>query len=192
MISDSAALILFAIRSAVKLTQQIRLAYVDSTRRRELVLPLPKFFTDTDGLGKKYVDGYERDGEAIPADPRLGELLKKAGTTGLSTDEKRELVDLHLKYRNVSRAEEGGWANLYELSNLFTDLKLGRLGLGSLAVGKPLTASFLRTDPDSFSSTTRYWHGMKGHFRKVLLVLTHRSTVLMLSYLHPTRVCLRP
>ena len=71
MISDSAALILFAIRSTVKLTQQVRLAYVDSTRRRELVLPLPKFFTDTDdidaaeffdsdGLGKKCVDGYDR------------------------------------------------------------------------------------------------------------------------------------
>jgi len=40
-----AALIMFAIRSAIKLGQQSRSAYVDATRRRELVLPLPDFPT---------------------------------------------------------------------------------------------------------------------------------------------------
>src|SRR6185295_5401577 len=38
-----AELIMFAIRSAIKLAQQSRVAYVDATRRRELVLPLPNF-----------------------------------------------------------------------------------------------------------------------------------------------------
>jgi len=40
-----AELIMFAIRSAIKLGQQSRSAYVDATRRRELVLPLPNFPT---------------------------------------------------------------------------------------------------------------------------------------------------
>ena len=73
MFTDSAALILFAIRSAVKLSQQVRLAVVDSTRRRSITLPLPKFFAATDEVdaenwfstmpqGKKFVEGFERNG----------------------------------------------------------------------------------------------------------------------------------
>ena len=38
MISDSAALVMFAIRSSIKLGRQLRQTYVDSTKRRELVL----------------------------------------------------------------------------------------------------------------------------------------------------------
>ena len=38
-----AELIMFAIRSAIKLGQQSREAYVDATRRTALVLPLPSF-----------------------------------------------------------------------------------------------------------------------------------------------------
>ena len=53
MVSDSAALVLFAIRSALKLGQQLRLAYVDNTKRRELVLPLPNFFSSPDVVSAK-------------------------------------------------------------------------------------------------------------------------------------------
>lgn len=118
MVTDSAALVLFAIRSAVKLSQQVRLAVVDATRRRSITLPLPNFFTDTDELdaadwfqsmpqGKRFVEGYEREGRRFPPDARLGELLGRADSW--TTEEKRELVDLHIKYRNLVHAEEGGW-----------------------------------------------------------------------------------
>jgi len=40
---DTASGILFAIQSAIRLGQQARQAYVDSTRKRALVLPLPNF-----------------------------------------------------------------------------------------------------------------------------------------------------
>ena len=43
MISDSAAIVLFAIRSAIKLGQQLRQAFVDNTKDRPLTLPLPNF-----------------------------------------------------------------------------------------------------------------------------------------------------
>src|SRR5437667_6511556 len=48
MVSDSAVLVLFAIRNALKLGQPLRLAYVDNTKQRELVLPLPNFFSSPD------------------------------------------------------------------------------------------------------------------------------------------------
>jgi hypothetical protein len=132
MITDSAALILFAIRSAVKLSQQTRLAYVDSTRRRELTLPLPKFFSDTnegdaaeffetDGLGKHFVPGSERAGQTIPAEPCLPCLLKQFNAQQLKPEEKQELVDLHIKYRNIVKAQGGGWAWNDDGSNGYAD-----------------------------------------------------------------------
>ena len=74
MITDSATLMLFAIRSAVKLGQQARIAYVDSTRRREIVLPLSNSFNSSgfmDALGyfrdpkfgKPYVEGGHIDAQ---------------------------------------------------------------------------------------------------------------------------------
>jgi hypothetical protein len=47
MITDSAALVLFAIRSSVRLGHEARQAYVDATRRRHLSLPLPNFFSSS-------------------------------------------------------------------------------------------------------------------------------------------------
>ncbi len=121
MITDSAALVLFAIRSVVKLSQQIRTAYVDATRRRELTLPLPNFyaktdstdaaeFFSTDGLGKRFIDGYERDGQFIPGDPAIQPLLDKFLKRTITDSERNQLIDLHIKYRNVARAEVGGWS----------------------------------------------------------------------------------
>ena len=48
MVSDSAAVVMFAIRSGIRLGQQIRKSYIDATKRRDLTLPLPKFFADID------------------------------------------------------------------------------------------------------------------------------------------------
>ena len=39
----STEVILFAIRAGVRLGQEARQTYIDSTKRRELVLPLPRF-----------------------------------------------------------------------------------------------------------------------------------------------------
>ena len=42
MIAGSAELVMFAIRSALKVAEQSRKAYIESTMRRELVLPLAR------------------------------------------------------------------------------------------------------------------------------------------------------
>ena len=44
-------IVIFAIRSALKLGEQARAAYVDSTRQRALVLPLPDFAPGTSFIG---------------------------------------------------------------------------------------------------------------------------------------------
>ena len=53
MITDSAALIMFAIRSAIRFGNEARQAFVDATRRRELTLPLPNFFSGTNEFDAK-------------------------------------------------------------------------------------------------------------------------------------------
>lgn len=119
MVTDSTALILFVIRSAAKLSQQIRLAYVDDTRRRDLILPLPNFFSSTnvidavdyftyEDFGLRFVTGYEWKGRKYPPDLRLKELLDQQQAGTLDAQGEAELVDLHTKYRNVACAEDGG------------------------------------------------------------------------------------
>jgi hypothetical protein len=114
MVSDSATLLLVAIRSGVQLSGQIRLAHVDATRRRELVLPLPRFETRTDwreaaeffttpGLGTGYAS----------RDPYLQSLLDKARNSSLTREEQVELSHLHAEYAALKTTEELGqdWAD---------------------------------------------------------------------------------
>ena len=107
MVSDSATLLLVAIRSGVRLSGQIRLAHVDATRRRELVLPLPRFETRTDwreaaeffttpGLGTGYAS----------RDPHLQSLLDKARNSSLTREEQVELSHLHAEYAALKTTEE--------------------------------------------------------------------------------------
>ncbi|MHC4270235.1 MAG: hypothetical protein ACYSTS_17485 [Planctomycetota bacterium] len=117
MITDSASLILFAIQSAVRLGQQARTAYVDSTRRRELILPLPDFFSSPDvndaiaffdTIGKRFVDGYERDGQFIEGSKRLKSLISLALNQTLKDEKKKnELKTFHTEFWNLNSAERG-------------------------------------------------------------------------------------
>jgi hypothetical protein len=106
MISDSAALVLFAIRSSIKLGQQIRQAYVDATKRRELVLPLPNFFSQIDIVSA--VNYFEVKGkEYIQSNARLGQLLLKRKTQALTGDEEAEVCACHIEFENLDRAKSG-------------------------------------------------------------------------------------
>ena len=126
MVTDSAAILMLAIRSGLKLSGQIRLAYVDATRRRELVLPLPNFETKTDwreardfftmdGFGRKYISGYVRTqtGTVVAGNPRIQTLLDKAAGNTLSKPEQGEFAELHTQYACLLTAEESGqkWSN---------------------------------------------------------------------------------
>jgi hypothetical protein len=80
-----AELIMFAIRSAIKLGQQAREAYVDSTRSRELVLPLPNFPTEltVDDAGGYFVEQGARHVQRLS---RLADLMDKWRARTLSTE----------------------------------------------------------------------------------------------------------
>jgi hypothetical protein len=80
---ESAALVMFAIRSAIKLAQQSRAAYVDATRARALTLPLPDFNPQPDvgsalsyfvvAPGKTHIDAQPRIQELVATRPRTPE-----------------------------------------------------------------------------------------------------------------------
>ena len=114
MVGDSAALLLVAIRGGIRLSGQVRLAHVDATRRRELLLPLPRFETRTDwreaieffttpGLGTDYA----------AKDSHLQRLLAKTHDDRLGDSDRAELSRLHSEYAYLKSAEELGqdWAD---------------------------------------------------------------------------------
>jgi hypothetical protein len=86
-----AELIMFAIRSGIKLGQQSREAYVDATRRRELMLPLPNFPTaiTVDSAGGYFIGEGARH---VKAPSRLADLVGRWNSrAALSADEEAEL-----------------------------------------------------------------------------------------------------
>src|SRR5438034_4995906 len=122
MVSDSAALVLFAIRSALKLGQQLRLAYVDNTKQRDLVLPLPNFFSSPDvvsatnyfaGPGERHVATSARLAAMLHKQKNPGELLIEA--------EQSELCAFHAEFFNVDVAQSGRLGQASDGSSLSAD-----------------------------------------------------------------------
>jgi len=108
MISDAATLVLFAIRSSIKLGQQLRQAFVDSTKRRELVLPLPNFFSEINIVSAANYFAVKGQAQAA-AIPKLAALLQKRTTPGqtLTADEEAEVCAYHIEFENLDRARSG-------------------------------------------------------------------------------------
>jgi hypothetical protein len=122
MVSDSAALVLFAIRSALKLSQQLRMAYVENTRRRELVLPLPNFFASPDVVSAtNYFAG--PGARHVAASGRLAALLHKQKQPGevLIESEQSELCACHAEFFNVDLAQSGRLGQTSDGSSLSAD-----------------------------------------------------------------------
>ena len=88
-----AELILFAIRTLVRLGGQARAAYVDVARARDVVLPLPDFRTTP--RPHDAVEYFERGGGSRRRArfPRVGELL---GREALTDVEQRELLTFYV------------------------------------------------------------------------------------------------
>ena len=86
-----AELIMFAIRSGIRLGQQSREAYVDATRRRELTLPLPNFPTaiTVDSAGGYFIG---EGGRHVKGPSRLADLVAKwKNRAALTREEEAEL-----------------------------------------------------------------------------------------------------
>src|SRR6187551_1572613 len=108
MISDAATIVLFAIRSSIKLGHQVRQAYVDSTKSRDLILPLPNFFSEINIVSA--TNYFDAKGQAYLTDrPKLAALLKKRKTAGqtLTSAEETEVCTYHIEFENLDRAKRG-------------------------------------------------------------------------------------
>lgn len=102
-----AALIMFAIRSAIKLGQQSRQAYVDATRRQALVLPLPDFplAITVEDAGGYFLGGGARH---VGGAPRLAALVDQfKNRTALTDAEQAELLGLRRECFVQDLAEAG-------------------------------------------------------------------------------------
>lgn len=89
----NADIVLFAIRGALKLGQQARAAYVDSTRRRALVLPLPDFVPENSFVGAV---NFFRE-LAVEGPPQLVELVAKMNRNEAFTETEEQLL---IEYQN--------------------------------------------------------------------------------------------
>jgi len=128
MFGDSAALVMFAIRSAVKLAQQSREAYVDATRDRPLTLPLPNFDPNPDPVAAVNYFAGPSGRSHLAGQPRLQALLDvpKSGRdrTPQENDELMKFHDecrlLDLAQRKIEPARDGSVFDAAQLNALVT------------------------------------------------------------------------
>jgi hypothetical protein len=107
-------LILFAIQAALRLSVQARAAYVDATRRRSLVLPLPNYQAKSDVYDA--VEYFKDPGKRHITESKLledlREQLEQTDTItpivkSLTEEQKTDLVVLHSDFATLDFIEEG-------------------------------------------------------------------------------------
>ncbi len=107
-------LVLFAIQSALRLSVRARAAYVDATRRRSLILPLPNYQSKSDVYDA--VEYFRDQGKRhIPESKLLEDLrsqLEQADTISqivntLTEGHKTELMALHSDFATLDFIERG-------------------------------------------------------------------------------------
>ena len=158
MVAVSVEIVLFAIRSGIKLGQQMRQAYVDSTKNRELVLPLPNFFGKTDITSA--LDYFETDGKAHVKDAsRLAELLKKhhPPESVLSSEEEKDVIIFYKEFfycdcinKGYSPAEAGNLLNVDDFNKLLTIRQWKRGEFPNPSTLQRLAGTFIEIGIDYF------------------------------------------
>ncbi len=110
----SSDLILFAIQAALRLGVQARAAYVDATRRRSLILPLPNYQAKSDVYDA--VEYFKDPGKRHITESKLledlREQLERTDTItpivkSLTEEQKTDLVVLHSDFATLDFIEEG-------------------------------------------------------------------------------------
>ena len=100
-------MVLFAIQAGVKLGQQARLAYVDSTRRRELTLPLPQIAPGADFAAavtffRDQAEVYLKEGTP------LERLYRKCRTAARTDADCEELVEQYILFQRMEQQRAEG------------------------------------------------------------------------------------
>lgn len=115
---DTASVILFGIQSAIRLGQQARQAYVDSTRNRALVLPLPNFNPAPNaGSALTYYGGEPDDKIPVPIRAAVGKFRANPENPGLTPEESRmvleyyneDLLKRHETWESIIPSPEGSF-----------------------------------------------------------------------------------
>lgn len=102
----AADIVIFSIRSTIKLGQQMRRSYVDATKKRDLILPLPDFFKSSDIISA--LNYFNVTGKGYVAKvPRLAQLIKNYTDAGLTDIEENELVLFHKEFKNFDSVKVG-------------------------------------------------------------------------------------
>jgi hypothetical protein len=110
----SSDLILFAIQTALRLGVQARAAYVDATRRRSLILPLPNYQAKSDVYDA--LEYFKESGKRhIPESKPLEDLHDQLEQTDtitqivntLTEEQKTELMVLHSDFATLDFIEKG-------------------------------------------------------------------------------------
>lgn len=118
---SSPTLILFAIQSAIKLGRASRQAYVDSTLRREITLPLPNFDrTPNHQAMMEFYWNYEPRDETPPRLRTLIDILKNTRT--LSDEQKSEMHVYYFETRLLAFSDQTGFGSMPDGSFLSDDL----------------------------------------------------------------------
>lgn len=104
-----AELILFGIQAALRINQQFRHAYADSTRSRAITLPLPNFPTALDRSSMEHFYRFGDGKELAGRNLRVRSLLGKLSQTGdLSPEEGQEFTRLFQEHAALTRARGPG------------------------------------------------------------------------------------
>jgi hypothetical protein len=104
-----AELILLGIRAAIRLNEQFRKGFADSTRAAAITIPLPNFKSAPDAVSA--LTFYLGDGkEFVPTSARVGALVQKAesaGISNLSAEEQSEFRLLFGEHHSLQLARAG-------------------------------------------------------------------------------------
>ncbi len=123
-----AELILFGIQAAVRINQQFRHAFADSTRSQAITLPLPNF---PDAVDRSSIENFYRfgDGQGVAgSNLRVQELLSKLSKTGdLSSEEDLEFAQLFREHNAMVLAGGPGLVGTGENPSGITDQDLSCL-----------------------------------------------------------------
>ncbi|TIH19849.1 hypothetical protein D0S45_00490 [Marinifilum sp. JC120] len=172
MIMDTATIIIFAIRASIKIGEAGYKSYVDITRNRELVLPLPRMpelmtntrawrlFFNEEGEARHFVDG---DNERkINAWPKLQNFKEKT-LESLTEEELETLLELAKQAKMAILLEEDpkfSLSNIHSISALHT-VQGWEKGLSTATAVQHVAGTiievgvdFLQLNPQLFNTNT--------------------------------------
>src|SRR5262245_35698694 len=171
---ESAALVMFAIRSAIKLAQQSRAAYVDSTRARALALPLPDFAPAPDAVSA--ANYFAGPGVAhIAGMPQLRALLALSARTLEQDEELKAFHDecflLDLAQQGIKPSADGSLFDAAQLNALVTVRQWRRGADPHPSVVQRLAGTFIELGVDYLTTVPGALNPASGHGKVAMTFL---------------------